>query len=290
MKPIFTGACTALVTPFNEDGSVDYISFGRLVEFQISGGIGALLFLGTTGESCTLTRTEKREIVDFALSTVAGRVPVIIGIGGNDPAAIIEFGKECASRPHPRPEAVLVSSPYYNKATQPGLVKYFHTIADAVKLPVIVYNVPARTGINIEPETMREISAHKNIAGIKESAGNIAQLAEIIRLCPDTAVYAGDDALALPAYALGAKGVISVASNAAPTETQKIYGLYTSGSEARTLFLNQLPLYKALFAEVNPIPVKYMLSKMGLIENNLRLPLTPLGAPNRPAVDALIKE
>ena len=322
MKPIFTGVCTALVTPFNRNGSVDYISFKKLIEHQIAGGVRALLFLGTTGEAPTLSLDERKQIVGFAVKAVQGRVPIVVGIGGNNPASIIEFGKFlqtchcersaaiqskykqaaikknflptqsldcfpsvamtnttlCKDKTRCAIAAVLLSSPYYNKATRDGLVTFFHTIANAVRLPLIAYNVPSRTGQNIDPETFALICKNRYIAGIKEASGNITNLAHTVRLCPRTAVYSGDDATALPAYAIGARGVISVASNIAPRETQQIFDLFSARKlkPARVLYTAQLPLYRDLFTTVNPIPVKYMLSQTGLIKNHLRLPLTPM--------------
>lgn len=272
-KPIFTGVCTALVTPFDKNGKTDFEAFKNLINFQIKGGVSALLFLGTTGEASTMSLDEKKEIVQFAKEQVNGRLPIIVGIGGNNPSTIIEFAKTLSGI-----DGVLLSSPYYNKATQAGLVTFFHTIANNIRLPIIVYNVPSRTGQNIEPETFAQICKNRYIAGIKEASGNITQFAEVIRNCPNTPVYSGDDAFALPSYALGAKGVISVASNAVPTQTQTIFDLLSKqeNKEAKNLFYTQLPLYRALFCEVNPIPVKYLLADLGIIKNHLRLPLTPL--------------
>lgn len=276
-KPIFTGVCTALVTPFDKKGNIDFKSFENLIEYQIKGGVSALLFLGTTGEACTLTEDEKKQITSFAIKKVNKRLPIIIGIGGNDPSSIISFAKTLP--PH-NIDGVLLSSPYYNKATKNGLVTFFNTIANSIRLPVIVYNVPSRTGQNIEPETLAQICKNRYIAGIKEASGNIAQVAETIRLCSKVPVYSGDDAIALPTYALGAKGVISVVSNAIPAQSQQVFILHSKQKtkKAKDLFFTQLPLCRALFCEVNPIPIKYLMYTLGIIKNHLRLPLTPLSA------------
>ena len=273
--PIFKGICTALVTPFNDDNSIDYVSLKKMIEFQVSGGVSALLFLGTTGEASTITLQEKKAITEFAVKEVDKRLPIIIGIGGNNPANIIEFGTWLRDLPI---DGVLLSSPYYNKTSENGLVQFFHSIASAISLPIIVYNVPSRTGQNISPETFAKICKNEYIRGIKEASGNITQIAETMRLCPNVAMYSGDDALSLPVYALGGLGTISVASNARPKETQEVFDLAQQKSfeNAQKLFFEQLPFYKSLFVEVNPIPVKYVLSKMGLIKNNLRPPLLPL--------------
>lgn len=283
MKKVFDGVGTAIVTPFKND-EVDFVSFGRLIIAQIEAGVSAIIVLGTTGEAATINDAEREAIVDFAVEVVAGRAKVIVGIGGNDPAKIIKYGKEAKAA---GADAVMVTAPYYNKATQGGVIKYFEVIAREIKHPIIAYNVPGRTGMNIEAETMQKISGIKYIHGIKESSGNIEQIGNVIRLCPDVAVYCGDDALALPCYALGAKGVISVASNAYPAEVMRVYTLFKArrNRAAKKLFLSQLPLYKNLFIEVNPIPVKYLLNKQGLIANELRLPLTPLSDDKRKLFD-----
>jgi len=258
-QPIFKGICTALVTPFNKDLSIDFNSFAKLIEYQIESKVGALLFMGTTGEASTLTITEKKQIAEFAIKIVNKRVPIIIGVGGNNPAGIIEFGKwlpRCI-------DGVLLSNPYYNKTTDAGLVKFFHDIANEIKLPVIAYNVPGRTGQNITPAVFAKTCENPWIVGIKEASGNMTQIMETMRQCPNVAVYSGDDALTLPTMAVGGAGVISVAGNIKPD-----YLKYNS--------LELLPLFNSLFCEVNPIPVKYALSKMGLIKNYLRPPLLPL--------------
>lgn len=278
MQPIFTGVATAMVTPFDQD-QIDWPRFQNLIERQIEQGVDALLFLGTTGEMPTLSHAERHAVIDFALATVGKRVPLIFGIGGNDPTTIIDLGLYVAEQARVagvRP-AIMVSAPYYNKATPDGLYAFFQKITNTVKLPTIIYNIPGRTGVNIDPTTMAKIARLRYVAGIKEASGNLHQITQVVALCPQIAVYSGDDTLALPCYAVGCRGIISVASNLAVTPVQNIYRLYDTGhpEPALTLFQSQLPLYQSLFRMVNPIPVKAELAKLGLIKNALRLPLLP---------------
>jgi len=273
MKKLFSGVCTALVTPFKH-GKVDFDTLAKLIERQIVNGIDALCILGTTGEAPTLSFDEKCDIIKFTNAVINERVPIIYGIGGNNPTEIIKLGKfvaetceECSN------VGVLVSAPYYNKCTQYGAVLYFRKIANIVKLPLIIYNVPARTGVNLTSETIERISRNKYIAGIKEASGNMEQIAEVVRTA-HTAVYSGDDTMSLPCYAVGCSGIISVASNAKPHDVRKVWRLRDKPSAARKMYLQQLPFYKSLFTQVNPIPIKCVLADMGLIINELRLPLT----------------
>ena len=277
---LFNGICTALVTPFC-GGKVDYDALEKLINIQIENKTDAVLILGTTGEASTLSFSEKQEIIKFTFETVANRIPVIVGIGGNNPASIIELGQFVRSQVKlskvKSRVGVLVTAPYYNKATQAGLVKYFNAIANEVRLPMIVYNVPGRTGMNIEPDTYLALDKNKYFCGIKEC--NFDQLGFVRAALPEKiAVYSGDDVSALPAFTLGACGVISVASNIRPSEMREIYLAHKARriSHARKLFQQQLPFFKSLFVQVNPIPVKYYLSKKGLCANELRLPLTPI--------------
>jgi 4-hydroxy-tetrahydrodipicolinate synthase len=265
---IFYGVCTALVTPF-KNFKVDFFALEKILDFQIESGVDALCILGTTGEAPTLTFKEKTDIINFCHNHIKGRVPIIFGIGGNNPREIIKLG-EAVKKTCGESTAVMVSSPYYNKCTQSGAIKFFHNIANKVKLPLIVYNVPGRTGMNLEPSTMQRICENKYIAGIKEASGNMSQIIDVVRLCP-VSVYCGDDGLALPCYSVGCKGVISVASNVHPNETIQIFK-----SRDAELFKKEIPLYKALFCEVNPSPVKYAMSIMGLCEKETRPPLTDL--------------
>ena len=274
-KNIFTGAATALITPF-KNGAIDYDAFERILEQQINGGISALVVAGTTGESSTLTDSEHREIISFAIKKVAGRVPVIAGTGSNDTDYAIDLSKFAADE---GADAVLLVTPYYNKATQNGLYEHFKAIAQSCKIPCILYNVPSRTGCNILPATAYRLSQIDNIAAIKEASGDISQIAELAHLCADTLdIYSGNDNQILPILSLGGKGVISVLSNIMPAQTNEIcrrfFAGYLKGSLA--LQLEYLPLMSALFSEVNPIPVKAAMAKMGMCENTLRLPLTPM--------------
>ena len=280
MDPIFTGIATALVTPFNKDNKVDYPALQNLIQRQIEMDADALLILGTTGEISTLSEQERHAIIDCALKTNNNCLPLIFGIGGNDPTSIIKLGKYLLSAAHGYQSkiAIMVTTPYYNKGTQDGIYKFYETITKALKLPTIVYNIPARTGVNITPENMARIAQLPYVAGIKEASGDLQQITQIVKLCPKTAVYCGDDTLALPAYAVGCQGIISVASNINIAPLKQIWELYNSGQikSALQLFQKELYLYQSLFRVVNPIPIKYELSKLGLIQNVLRLPLLPI--------------
>lgn len=274
-KNIFTGAATALITPF-KNGAIDYDAFERILEQQINGGISALVVAGTTGESSTLTDSEHREIISFAIKKVAGRVPVIAGTGSNDTDYAIDLSKFAADE---GADAVLLVTPYYNKATQNGLYEHFKAIAQSCKIPCILYNVPSRTGCNILPATAYRLSQIDNIAAIKEASGDISQIAELAHLCADTLdIYSGNDNQILPILSLGGKGVISVLSNIMPAQTNEICRRFFAGDLKGSLALQfeYLPLMSALFSEVNPIPVKAAMAKMGMCENTLRLPLTPM--------------
>ncbi len=274
-QTIFQGAATALITPLTPDG-IDYGKFGALIEWQIASGIDGLVICGTTGESSTLTDAEHREAISFAVKTAAGRVPIIAGTGSNDTGYAIEltqFSSEAGA------DAVLVVTPYYNKATQNGLVKMYGAIADASKKPVILYNVPSRTGVNIEPSTYLALSEHPMIAAIKEANGNFSKIAETIALVGDKLdVYSGNDDQVVPLLSLGGKGVISVLSNLLPAETSQMCHLFFEGKteQSAQMQLAYMPLIRALFSEVNPIPVKAAMAAMGYCENRLRLPLTPM--------------
>ena len=280
MKPIFEGAATAIITPLTHEG-VDFDSFGRLIDWQIEKGIAALVVAGTTGEGSTLSDEEHREVVSYAVERTAGRVPVIAGTGSNDTAYAIDLSRYCCEV---GADALLLVSPYYNKATQGGLLRSFTEIADSVDKPIILYNVPSRTGCNILPKTCRELSEHPNIVAIKEASGDISQIAELSRLCEGRLdIYSGNDDQIIPTLALGGKGVISVLSNVLPTETQRMCELFFEGNirESREMQLKFLPLINALFSEVNPIPVKAAMAALGFCEDYLRLPLTSMEDANR---------
>ena len=286
---VFTGVATAIVTPLNEKG-VDYEAFDRLIQWQIEEGINAIVVAGTTGEGSTLTDEEHKAVIKFAVEKVAGRVPVIAGTGSNDTAYAIELTKFACEA---GADAMLVVTPYYNKATQKGLIQSFTAIADASTKPVILYNVPSRTGCNIEPETCAILAEHPNIAGIKEASGNISQIAKIASLVKGKMdIYSGNDDQIVPIMSLGGKGVISVLSNILPKETVEICDKYFAGKtqESPDLQLKYLELVDALFCEVNPIPVKAATAAMGYGENYLRLPLTPMDEAKKQNMFRLMKE
>ncbi len=274
-KPIFVGAATALITPLNENGP-DLISMGRLIDMQIAEGIDALVVCGTSGESATLSDREKMEIIDFTVARTAGRVPVIAGTGTNDTEHAKKLTRMATEAGC---DAMLVVTPYYNKATQAGLVAHFSQIADCTDKPVMVYNVPSRTGVSIEPETYVKLAQHPNIKALKEASGNISEIAKTASLVGDMLdIYSGNDDQIIPILSLGGKGVISVLSNLMPKRTSRMCHDFLSGrmEDARKAQLELLPLIDALFSQVNPIPVKAAMSQMGYCENLLRLPLTPM--------------
>ena len=288
-KPIFEGAATALVTPLTAEG-IDYAAFGRLIDWQIESGIDALVVCGTTGESSTLTDEEHREAIRFAVQRVAGRCPVIAGTGSNDTAYAVDlarFSEEVGADAH------LVVTPYYNKATQKGLVKMYETIADACSLPMILYNVPSRTGVNIEPTTYAALADHPNIAAIKEANGNISKIVETVALVGDKLdLYSGNDDQIVPVLACGGRGVISVLSNLLPKETSEMCRAFFRGDVRGSMQMQTkyLPLVNALFAECNPIPVKAAMSAMGFCEDFLRLPLTSIEDAHRETLYALMRK
>lgn len=285
---IFEGAATAIVTPLNENG-VDFENFGKLIEWQIEKGIDAIVVAGTTGEGSTLTDSEHKEVIKFCVDKVAGRVPVIAGTGSNDVAYAIELTKYACEV---GADAMLLVTPYYNKATQNGLIKSFTAVADASTKPCILYNVPSRTGCNLLPKTCAVLAKHPNIVAIKEASGNISQIAEVAHLCGDDLdIYSGNDDQIVPVLSLGGKGVISVLSNLLPAETSKMCHDFLKGdvATARKAQLDLLPLVDALFCEVNPIPAKAAMARMGFGENYLRLPLTPMEEENEAKLISAMK-
>ena len=274
-KPIFTGAATAIITPF-KDGKVDFESYKSLIDMQIAGGIDAIVTCGTTGEGSTLTDEEHREVIKFTVDYVAGRVPVIAGTGSNDTAYANDLSKYACEV---GADALLLVTPYYNKATQKGMYENFKATADLCDKPIILYNVPSRTGCNLLPETVAKLAEHPRIVAIKEASGNISQIAELAALAGDKIdIYSGNDDQIVPVLSLGGIGVISVLSNLMPRETSDICKKYLAGDTAGALKLqlDLLPLVNNLFTEVNPIPVKAAMAAMGYGENSLRLPLTPM--------------
>ncbi len=273
---IFTGAGTALVTPFNDKG-IDFANFETLIEYQIEGGIDALIVCGTTGESSTMTKDEDLSAIEFVVKQTAGRVPVIAGTGSNNTVAAIETSLEAADL---GADGLLMVTPYYNKCTDTGLIRHYHAIADAVSTPIVVYHVPGRTGVNIKPWVMKEITSHENIVAIKEASGNISQIAEFARLCPEIDIYSGNDDHVVPLLSLGGKGVISVVSNLLPEMTHDMVMSFLEGdiARARELQFKLNPLVNALFSEVNPIPVKTALNMIGINVGLPRMPLCEMSA------------
>ena len=272
---IFTGAATAVITPLTENG-VDYPAFEKLLNWQVEQGIDALVICGTTGEGSTLSDKEHKEVLQFALDVVAGRVPMIAGTGSNDTAYAISLTKFACSIGY---DAVLLVTPYYNKTTQKGLIASFSAIADVSTKPVILYNVPSRTGVNIEPATYAALAEHPQICAIKEANGNLSKIVETAALVGDKLdIYSGNDDQIVPILACGGKGVISVLSNVAPKETALMCKKFFDGDVAGAMEMQKkyLPLVNALFCEVNPIPAKAAMAAMGFCENYLRLPLVPM--------------
>ena len=272
---VFTGAATAIVTPMTKTG-IDYEALGRFIDFQIENGINAIVVMGTTGENATIEYPEQKEIIRYTVEKVAKRVPVIAGTGTNNTEHVIHNTRNACEV---GADAILVVTPYYNKATQNGLIQHFTAVADASTVPVILYNVPGRTGCNLLPKTVAKLAEHPNIVGLKEATGNMAQMVEIMHLCGDKIdVYSGEDALTVPMMAMGGKGTISVLSNVVPKEFVAMTDACKAGDfkTAAELQCRLLPLTNALFSEVNPIPAKAAVSAMGFGEENLRLPLTPM--------------
>ena len=271
---LFKGLATAIITPFTKDlKEVNYKEFKRLIDKQIESGVKSIVFFGTTGEASTLSKQEKIEITKFAIDYCKGRVTVIVGSGGNNTLDVVE---NCKLYESLGVDGLLIVTPYYNKASQLGLIKHYTLIADSVNTPIILYNVPGRTGVNLKAETVLTLSRHPNIVGIKEASGNLNQIMEIKRLCSDDfAIYSGDDGLILPILSIGGVGVISVLSNIFPKETNNICEYFFNGEieKSKELQLKFLPVINALFSDVNPIPVKNALDILGFDVGGLRLPL-----------------
>lgn len=284
------GCGTALITPFRRDEAIDELALRRFIEFQIAGGVDFLVACGTTGESVTLTADEQARVVELTIEVAAGRVPVVAGAGGYNTrevrAKILSYERLGA-------DAILSVTPYYNKPTQEGLYQHYQTLAAATKLPIILYSVQGRTAVNLEPATVARLAEIKNIIGIKEASGNIAQIAEIAALVDDSfKIFAGDDAVVLPVAALGGVGVISVASNLLPRQVSQLAHACVTGQfdEARRLNRQLTPIFKAMFIESNPIPVKAALAMIGMVEEIYRLPLVPLGQANRARLEQVLLE
>lgn len=268
---IFTGVGTAIVTPMNADGSINYDEFGKLLDFQVENGADSVIICGTTGESATMTDDEHREVLRFGIERINHRIPVIAGTGSNDTAYAIELSKDAEKL---GADALLLVTPYYNKASQRGLVKHFSAIADAVNIPIVLYNVPSRTGVSISVDAYKELAKHPNIVATKEASGNMDLMMQIATYT-DLDIYSGNDDEALCALALGAKGVISVTANCMPKEKHDEVMLFLEGKHAQALDIQKklLAFEKALFMDVNPIPVKEALNIMGFNAGECRLPL-----------------
>ena len=274
-KAIFKGVATALITPF-KDGKIDYPSLKNIIEFQIQSGIDALLINGTTGESATLSECEKRDLISFTVKEVGGRVPLIAGTGSNNTEKALNLSKFALDVGI---DAILVVTPYYNKASNEGLIEHYQKIAQNVDIPLILYNVPSRTGVNVPLSVYDILAEEENIVGVKEANPSVSDFGKLIQKCSDRLdVYTGNDELITPTLALGGCGAISVVSNILPKETREICSLYFEGrvSEATALQLKLLPLIGALFSEVNPIPIKALMSHVGFCKEEYRLPLCPM--------------
>ena len=286
---IFTGAATAIITPF-KNGTIDYASFKNIIEQQIAGSIDAIVVAGTTGEAATLTHEEHMDCMKFVVDTVAGRVPVIAGTGSNDTAYAIELSQYACEI---GADALLLVTPYYNKATPKGLIKSFLDTADATNKPIILYNVPSRTGCNIPLSVYKELAKHERIVAVKEASGNISTIAEIIAECGDSLdIYSGNDDQIVPIMSLGGKGVISVLSNLLPKETHDMTQLCLDGNfkDAAALQLKYLELINSLFCEVNPVPVKTAMAEMGLCDIEMRLPLCEMEDATKARLVAALKK
>ncbi len=287
MKPIFIGSGVALVTPFHKDGKIDFECFKNLIEFQIANKSDAIIVCGTTGEGSTLTVDEKLQLFSVAAETVKKRVPVIVGTGSNSTSFALKLAKKAEFYEF---DAHLVVTPYYNKASQRGIIEHYYTLADNLKKPIIVYNVPSRTGVNVQPETYLELSKHKNIVGVKEADPNIAKLVKSISLCESNLdFYIGNDDLISVSSSLGCKGVISVLSNVFPAFTHEMAKAGIEGKTAKSSAMqkNSINLIEKLFSDVNPIPVKAAMEYLGLCSGKLRLPLSEISEEKR---EKLIEE
>lgn len=278
---LFRGSGVALVTPFTEEKDVNYEELGRLIEFQIENGTDAIIICGTTGEPVTMSEEERLSVISYTIEKVRKRIPVIAGTGGNSTAQVINFSKKVEAA---GADGLLIVTPYYNKATQNGLYEHYKAVADAVKLPIILYNVPSRTGVNILPDTAARLGKEvENIVALKEASGNISQVAEVIQKSEGALeIYAGNDDQIVPILSLGGVGVISVLANIAPKDVHKMTSAYLAGDTkmSRELQLKYVELIQALFCEVNPIPVKKALSLMGFQTKDLRMPLTEMEEKN----------
>lgn len=289
-SPLFTGCATALVTPFLPDGSLDEEALRRLISLQLDAGIDALVLLGTTGEPCTLSMDERERVIAVGLEAVGGRVPVLVGTGSNDTRRAMAYARQARKL---GAQGQLSVTPYYNKTTQNGLVRHYSAILDSCDLPMILYNVPSRTGMSMSPDTLAQLAVHPNVAGLKEASGDLSLAADFIQWTHgELPLYCGNDDLIVPLMALGAVGAISVCSNILPMQTRLITFACGNGcfDEAANAQLALLPLMRALFSQVSPIPVKAALAMMGLIHDVVRLPLVPMDEPQRSRLQHLLTE
>lgn len=285
---MFSGSIVALVTPFKGSGEVDFEAYGRLIDFQLANGTSGIVPCGCTGEAATLSHDEQKACIKFAVERIAGRVTVVAGTGSNstrEAVALTSYAKEVGA------DAALLIMPYYNKPMPAGQIAHYTAVAENVDIPIMLYNVPSRTGMNMLPETVAELNKLKNIVSIKEAAGSVDQVSQIVSLC-DINVMSGDDSLTVPMMSVGAKGVVSVAANVAPKPMADLCAAALAGdfAGARDLHFKLFPLFKALFIETNPMPVKAMLAKMGLIEDVLRLPLTTLPRDKFAKIESVMKD
>ncbi|MGC8737234.1 MAG: 4-hydroxy-tetrahydrodipicolinate synthase [Candidatus Hydrogenedens sp.] len=285
---MFKGSWVALVTPFKENYEVDFDAYGRLIDFHIEQGTHGLVPCGCTGEAATLSHEEQKECIRFVVERVAGRLPIIAGTGSNNTMEALDLTR-CAKELGC--EGALLITPYYNKPTQAGLIAHYKKIAEEVDIPIVLYNVPSRTGIKLEPDTIAELNKFPNIVCIKEACGSVDQVSQIRSLC-DITVLSGDDSLTLPMMSIGATGVISVAANIAPADIACMCTLALEGNyaEAQKIHYRLMPLFKALFYETNPMPVKAGLARMGMIKNILRLPLVPMSEPQFKRLEQVLQK
>ncbi len=287
---IFTGAGVAIVTPMNADGSINFEQFGKNIDYQIENGTDAIIVCGTTGEASTMSDEEHIECIRYCVKRTAKRVPVIAGTGSNDTAYAVALSKEAEAA---GVDALLVVTPYYNKASQRGLVAHFTAIADAVNIPIILYNIPGRTGVNMAVDTIKTLSEHKNICAVKEASGNIGYVAKLAAACGDKIdIYSGNDDMIVPIMSLGGKGVISVLSNVMPKETHDMcqYCLDNNFAEAQKLQISLLELINNLFIDVNPIPVKEAMNLCGMNAGVLRMPLMEMTDANKATLRASMEK
>ncbi len=287
-KTLFTGAATALITPFNEEG-VDFEALGNIIDFQIDNSIDALVICGTTGEAATMPDREHLSVIEYSVKRAAGRVPIIAGTGSNDTAHCVELSKEAENL---GADGLLITTPYYNKSTQKGLIMHYDKVLEKTNLPIILYNVPGRTGMSYAISTIKELAKDERIVGVKEASGNIEYATELAKECPELDMYSGNDDIVVPLMALGSKGVISVLSNVAPKETHEMCAKWFAGDieGSRALQFKYLELIKALFCEVNPIPVKTAMNMMGFNAGNLRLPLCEMESANYARLEKAMRD